>query len=293
MEPRAIVPLLIQISTMLIIFSIGLRSRWGDLGYALARPRLLMRGFVAVYVAVPVTAFVAASLLPMNEQIKIGIVAMALSPLTPLVAGRMLKVGADTSYVIGVYVGLLMLAIVAVPATLAIATAITGGSASIGMGAVAWLVVCTILLPLVAGTVLAGLVPAAAPSFAKVATIAGYLMLAVMAGLILYLAGDRIVGLVGNGTILAIALAELSGLAAGHVLGGPAPGQRMALALAAASRHPGLAVLMVRENFDDPSTILAAVLLYLVVGAIVSAIYVRLMSRRLPREQVSRAAISG
>jgi BASS family bile acid:Na+ symporter len=229
----------------------------------------------------------------MNEQIKIGIVAMALSPLTPLVAGRMLKVGADTSYVIGVYVGLLMLAIVAVPATLAIATAITGGSASISVGAVAWLVVCTILLPLVAGTVLAGFVPAAAPSFAKVATIAGYLMLAVMAGLILYLAGDRIVGLVGNGTILAIALAELSGLAAGHVLGGPAPGQRMALALAAASRHPGLAVLMVRENFDDPSTILAAVLLYLVVGAIVSAIYVRLMSRRLAREQVSRAAISG
>ncbi|HEY5724194.1 MAG TPA: hypothetical protein VIT45_17930 [Allosphingosinicella sp.] len=293
MEPRLLVPYIIQISVILIVFSIGLRSRWGDLGYAVARPSLLMRGFVAVYVAVPATAFVAASLLPMEAPIKIGIVAMALSPLAPLVAGKMLKAGPHSSNVVGVYVALLMLALIAVPATLELVTAITGGSARIAVADVTWLIATSILLPLLVGVALAGLVPAAAPMIAKIAAIAGYLMLGLMVVLILYLAAGRLMGLVGNGTLLAIVLAELAGLAAGHFLGGPHIGQRVALAEAAASRHPGLAVLMVQENYENSSTMLAAVLLYLVVGIVVTAIYVRLMGPRLAIERASEAALSG
>lgn len=293
MEPRSLVPYIIQISILLIVFSIGLRSRWGDLGYAVARPSLLMRGFVAVYVAVPATAFIAASLLPMETPIKIGIVAMALSPLAPLVAGKMLRAGPHSSNVVGVYVALLMLGLIAVPVTLELVTAITGGSARIGVAQVTWPIASSILLPLLMGVALAGLLPAAAPMIAKIATIAGYLMLGLMVVLILYLAAGRILGLVGNGTLLAIVLAELAGLAAGHLLGGPDLGQRVALAEAAASRHPGLAVLMVRENYENSSTMLAAVLLYLVVGIVVTTIYVRLMRRRLEIERASEAALSG
>ena len=283
MEPREIVALLIQVSTMLVVFAIGLQSRWSDLGYALARPRLLLRGFVAVYVAVPVTAFVAALLLPIEPAVKIGIVAMGLSPLTPLVPGKMLKAGADTSYVIGVYVGLLMLATVMVPATLVIVTAITGGTARIGVGAITWLVVSSILLPLVTGIFVATLAPAVAPLISRAAAITGFVAVLIVMALILIMAGGRIVAAMGNGTVLAIVLAVLAGLAAGHLLGGPALAQRSALAQAAASRHPGIAALMVQQNFESQPAILAAVLLYLLVGTLVCALYVRWVGKRPPR----------
>lgn len=286
---RAYLPLLLQISTMLLIFAIGLQSRWSDLGYAIARPRLLVRGFVAVYVAVPATAFAAAMLLPIEPAVKVGIVAMGLSPLAPLAPGKMLKVGADISYVIGVYVGLLMLATVVVPATLEIVTAISGGDAHIGVRTVTGLVVGTVLIPLLIGIFLGTYLPNAAPRIARIASFVGYLMLVAILALILIFAGGRILALIGDGTLLAIVLASLAGLVTGHVLGGPDMSQRIALSQAAAARHPGLAALLVNQNFENQPAMLAAVFLYLLVGVLVSALYLKWARPRQPEAKARQA----
>ena len=290
MDPSTIFSVLIQISTMLIILSIGLQSRWRDLVHALERPRLLCRGFVAVYAAVPLAAFAAASLLPLEPAVKVGIVAMALSPLAPLAANKMIAAGAGTSYVVGMYVGLLMLAVPVVPASLALLTAITGGTASIRPGAVALLLTTTVLLPLLAGIFMAGLVPAAARRIAPVVRVVALAALILLIGLIVIAAHRQILELVGNGTLLAIVTAEAAGLACGHILGGPDPRQRMALAQAAATRHPGLAVLMIQESFEIDPAMLAAVLLYLVVGMAISALYLRWARGHLAAVPESRAA---
>jgi BASS family bile acid:Na+ symporter len=50
------------------------------------------------------------------------------------------------------------------------------------------------------------------------------------------------ISLVGNGTILALGAFTLAGLAAGHLLGGPNRDDCTVLALATASRHPGVAL---------------------------------------------------
>ena len=284
MEPSTIFSALIQISTMLIIFSIGLRSRWRDLVHAVERPSLLFRGFVAVYVAVPVAAFAAALVLPLEPAVKVGIVAMALAPLAPLAPSKMIDVGADTSYVVGMYVGLLMLAVPVVPATLALLTAITGGTASVRPGAIALLLVTTVLLPLLAGIFLASLAPGAARRMSAVVRIVAIVALSILIGLIVIAAHSQLLELVGNGTLLAIVAAETVGLACGHMLGGPDPRQRMALAQAAATRHPGLAVLMIQHSFEIDPAMLAAVLLYLVVGMVISALYLRWARGRLAAE---------
>ncbi len=275
MDRSTIFSALIQISTMLIIFSIGLRSRWRDLIHALERPNLLFRGFVAVYVAVPIAAFVAAMLLPLEPAVKVGIVAMALSPLAPLAPSKMIDAGADTSYVVGIYVGLLMLAVPVVPATLALLTTITGGTASIRPGTVAMLLLTTVLLPLLAGIFLAGLAPAAARRMAPIVRAVALVALVVLIGAIVTAAHRQLLELIGNGTLLAIVTAQLVGLACGHMLGGPDPRRRMALAQAAATRHPGLAVLMIQQSFEIDPAMLAAVLLYLVVGMVISPLYAR------------------
>jgi BASS family bile acid:Na+ symporter len=291
MDFKTIIPDLILMSTMLLIFSVGLQSRWRDLAYVLKRPSLLCRGFVAVYVAVPLAAFAAVMLLPIEPAIRLSIVAMALSPLAPFAPGKMLQTGAGGSFAIGMYVGLLLLAAPAVPATLMLAAAIAGGTASIRVGTIAWLVATSILLPLLAGMAMRRFAPAAAPRLSKIASTVAMLSLAALIALILIAVHGQILGLVGNGTMLAIVLTELAGLVCGHMLGGPDPRRRMALAQAAASRHPGIAVLMIRQNFEIDPRMLAAVLLYLVLGMVVSALYVRWARRRLPENRPVKEAL--
>jgi BASS family bile acid:Na+ symporter len=289
MDLKAAIPDLILISTMLLIFSVGLQSRWRDLAHILVRPILLFRGFVAVYVAVPVVGFAAAMLLPIEPAIRVCIVAMALSPLAPFAPGKMLQSGVGRSYVVGMYVGLILLAAVAVPATLLLVAAVAGGTASIRIGSILWLVATTILLPLLAGMTFGSFALARAQRVAQIVSVAATLTLAILVSLILVADHAQILGLIGNGTMVAIVLAELAGLACGHVLGGPDPRRRIALAQAAASRHPGIAVLMLRQNFEIDSRMLAAVLLYLVLGMVVSTLYVRWARRRLPEDRTAEA----
>src|SRR5262249_45236916 len=74
----------------------------------------------------------------------------------------------------------------------------------------------------------------------------------------------------GNGTLLAIVVFVMVGVAVGHLLGGPDLSERSTLALATASRHPGLAVTIAAINYPGQRrNVVAVVLLYLVVKAIV------------------------
>jgi BASS family bile acid:Na+ symporter len=275
MDPKTFLPIVIQISTMLIIVSVGLRSRWSDLGHIFNRPAILLRGVIAVYVAVPLTAFAAAMLLPVEPAVGVSIVAMALSPLAPMAPGKMLEAGTGTSYAVGMYVALMILAVVAVPPLLMLMGMVAGGGSTIRPGVIAWLVLTGVILPLLAGLCVGSFAPAAARRLAGPVSAAAMATLAILVVLIIVAVHAEILGLVGNGTLLAIALAELAGLACGHWLGGPDPARRMALAQAAASRHPGLAVLMIGQNYEVERRTLAAVLLYLVVGIVLSACYAR------------------
>ena len=86
--------------------------------------------------------------------------------------------------------------------------------------------------------------------------------------------------LVGNGTGLAFATFVAVGLAIGHLLGGPAPANRTSLAISTASRHPGIALALAQANFPAEKLVLAALLLYLLINAIVSIPYILWIKRR-------------
>ena len=65
-----------------------------------------------------------------------------------------------------------------------------------------------------------------------------------------------------------------------HWRGGPGAANRMALAMAAASRHPGIAGLIVHHTFDDQRAMLA-VLLFLLNSVVISAAYRAWHERRI------------
>ena len=84
---------------------------------------------------------------------------------------------------------------------------------------------------------------------------------------LLVVAWQALLVLIGNGGLFVMALFVAAGLAAGHTLGAPNQGDRTALALATASRHPGLAIAIARNNFPDYLTLVAgAVITYLLLS---------------------------
>lgn len=96
---------------------------------------------------------------------------------------------------------------------------------------------------------------------------------------ILFNALPAIPPLIGNGTVIAIIIFILIGLAAGHSLGGPDPDDRTVLALSTVSRHPGIAIAIAHINFPEQKLALAAIVLYLLVNAVVTILYLKSRKR--------------
>jgi bile acid:Na+ symporter, BASS family len=276
---KSLVPLLIQLSLMLVVASVGMQARWRDLTGVFNQPRLLFRGIVAVHVVVPAVALLMVLLLPMAPIVKVGIFIMAASPLAPFVPGKMIKTGADTSYAIGLCVALMSLAVIIVPATLGLVSWYFQRELSAPVGPIAMLIFTSVLLPLVAGLFIGTFFPHWSRWFAPAARIFSIVVLLPVIVLFLYSAGSQIIAVIGNGTLLATFVAVAAGLAAGHWLGGPEPANRVALALATATRHPGIAALIVHANYQDKRAMMAVVL-FLLNSVIVSALYKGLMARR-------------
>ena len=282
MSIQALLPLIVQASLALIVASVGLQAQWRDLQCVVRRPGVLLRAILAVNLVVPLVAVLALLALPVEPAVKAGIVIMAVSPLAPLAPGKMLKAGAGQSIVVGLYFTLIVIAVLLVPATLALLSWMFGVEATLPVGIIAGFVFSTVLLPLAVGLLIATLLPRHAAALARWAYILGMLILLPLVIAIVWRTGSQLLGLFGDGTVAAIVVTVAAGLAAGHLLGGPDPANRMALAAAAATRHPGIAALVANRNFDDRRVMLA-VILFLLVSILVSAVYEAWAKRRIGR----------
>lgn len=264
--------LTLQTSLVLALVAVGLQSRWSDLTYALSRPVLVLRAVVAVNLIVPLVAVLLVELFPLEPVVKAGIILMAVAPLAPAVPARMLKVGATTSFTVGLYVVLVLLSIIIVPVTLAILSRIYPVDVHFTAAAAARLAISSILMPLVIGIVVGTFFPAIAKRALKPARIlssAGLLLCLVLITIMMW---DEMTALLGNGALLVILLTIAAGLLAGHVLGGPERNDRAALSAAAALRHPGIAGAIIAENFAGVG-IEAVTMLFLLAAVLTTASY--------------------
>lgn len=269
---QALIPVLFSASLMAMVFSFGLDATPADLGFLIRRPNLLTRALLAICVIVPACALLVVALSPMNVIAKAGILIMAASPVPPLVPGKELKLGGRKSYIYGLYAAISLLAIITVPLTVAIFAAFYQRDVSIALMAIARNVSVSVLAPLCAGLAVAHWFPRFASS-AKAWVFKTSLALLFAAALPLLISvWPGFLRLAGDGALFGMAVVVAVALAAGHWLGGPDPRDRVALALATATRHPGIALLIVGANTQNKD-VSAAVLLYLVVSLVVAAPY--------------------
>lgn len=278
MTPQQVVGILAQVALFSIVASFGLQAHARDVREAFRQTGLIAKGILAVNVVVPAAAILMCSILPIDPAVRIGIIIMAVSPLAPLVPGKMLKGGLDASAAVGLYVALILAAVLIVPATVKLLSDIYPADASISVAAVARLVGVGVLLPLGVGLALATWAPNFARRAAPIASVGGSVAILILVLLILFKEGREILDLVGDGSVFAIAVTVAVGVAAGHLLGRPSPANSNALAMAAAVRHPGIATLIANANFSDRRVVLAAVL-FLLTSVVVTACYQRWLLR--------------
>jgi bile acid:Na+ symporter, BASS family len=269
-----LIGLLLQGSIMLMVVAVGLQGHWRDVTYAWRRPDLLWRGFAAVNLIVPATATLLCLVMPIDWLTKVAIMLMAVSPLAPFAPGKMLKAGADTAFVNGLYVVLMVAAIVIVPATIALLNLIAPQPVQVPDGKLAALIVMSVLVPLAVGLAIASAWPSFAKRAAPVARWIGSAILVPVVLLFIVRNAGALASLIGDGSVITIVAVVGAGILGGHWLGGRSIEHRAAMAQAAATRHPGIAAIIAQRNFDDPQVVMA-IALFVLISVILCAIYTR------------------
>ena len=265
----ALLPWALKLSVAALILAIGMGSRPADLLYLWRRPGLLLRSLLAMYLLVPLAAVALVRLLPMTPGLKAALLVLAVSAGAPLLP-RKLGTLDSGAYVFSLLVLSSLLAIVAVPAWVGLLARYFGVETELAPLTVALLMAKAFLLPLGLGLGLSALFPRWASQVAgRLMALAGAL-LAFSALLLLALHLEVFPALRWEGGVAMASMLALA-LAIGHLCGGPLPDDRTALAVACATRHVGIAVL-VAGAFPGPRT-LVLMTGYLLASAVVCLPY--------------------
>ncbi len=254
-----------------VMFDLGLAVVPGEFRAVLRPPGLLTRALFAVLVAVPCMVWLVCRVFDLSRPVEIGMMLMAIAPGAPFALRNSLGAGGHPAFAPVLQIGLAFAAIVSMPLWILGLDEYYAGTASVDPRHLARQVMVAQLLPLALGMLarwrFEGLVARLEPALRQVGS--GLLgLLLVLALLDVYQtvldAGPRVA--------VAIVVATLLALAAGHLLGGPAAGTRTATAISSASRNAGLALLVATLNHAS-AAIVATVLAYFVLSASTVVVY--------------------
>ena len=274
--------LALMVSIMLTVFGLGLTATFQDATYLLRRPVLLAKAFVSMNIVMPVIATLVAVTFNLPQVVNVALVAMAISPVPPIIQKKQLTAGGRMDYVVGLMVAMSLLAIVFVPLVVLLVDHVFDRQAMLAPRVVAKIMLLTVLAPLLAGLVVRKLFPAMEKASSTIMGAAGIMLLVGMVPLLIGL-WPSLRPLLGNGTVLVMMGLAVIGLAVGHFLGGPRAADRTALAISTASRHPAVALAVTTSGTAagaiETEPALAIILLYLLVAMVVCIPYQKWFAR--------------
>jgi BASS family bile acid:Na+ symporter len=289
MDLKQLIVWAFQASILATVLGFGLKATVGDLLYLIRQPSVLARSLLAMFVVMPLIAVLLARAFDFSHTVEVALIALAISPLPPLIPNKLTQPDDRPSNAIALTATIGLLSIAIVPLLVELLARYAGRPVTASPRTVATVVVTMVLLPLVAGIILRAAWPALAERIEPLVSTVGSVLLRVAALALLVTALPAMWALIGNGTLIAIAIFVLAGLAAGHVLGGPDADGRTMLALAAASRHPAIAFAIASANFPE-ERFGATILLYLLMSALAGVPYT-LLQRKKARDVEAAAAI--
>jgi len=280
MSVAQLVKIAILLSVMLIVLGFSLLATWRDATSLFRNPSQLLRSLLAMNVLLPLFAAISVALVVLRPPVAIALITLSVSPVPPFLPKKQLKLVAHREYVYGLLGASSLLSIVLAPMTVALIGLVFSREASIAPAAIARVIALTVLVPFVLGLIIQRRVPTFAVRASPVASKTGIALLVAAIVPVLITMWSAMISLIGDGTLLAIIAFIVVGLAVGHLLGGPDPDDRAVLALATATRHPGVALVIAAGISPGEKLVAPALMLYLLVSAIASAPYIMWRKRQ-------------
>jgi BASS family bile acid:Na+ symporter len=262
-----------QISILCTVFGFGLKTTVEGLLYPWRRPSLLVRSLLAVFVIMPVVAIVLTRVFDFRRTVEIALIALAISPVPPLLPKREAKAGGRQAYGLGLMALLALLSIVIVPLAVHLLAQYFDRPLAMAPGAIARIVLVMTFLPLVAGMAVRALSPGTADRIVRPVEVLAVVLLTLAALALLAGTWRAVWEAVGDGTVVGIVAFAAAGLLVGHLLGGPDRAEAVVLAVSSATRHPVIALTVAASNFPD-ERFGGTILLYVIVSAVVAIPYV-------------------
>jgi BASS family bile acid:Na+ symporter len=259
MDPATIVKLLIIGGIVLNVISIGVRAQPRDALYMLHHPDQAGRALLAMFVLVPAFVLLLAYVLELSRPVAALLLALSVAPMPPLLSKKEVEAGGGNDYAIGLQVLATLVSLIAVPLMLFIASRVFGRSLVLDIGSVAKVLAITVAAPLAIGMALGTMFPAARAPVGTWASRIGWIALGIGALVLVAARWPDIVGQLGGGTLLLTVVVVGFALFAGHRLGGPDSGNRRALAITCAARHPGVGITIAAGLFPAESAAIQGV----------------------------------
>ena len=232
--PEWLLTAVIAVTVFTVMFGIGVGVTTAELRRVWQSPGPMLRGLFSVLVAVPVLAVVIARAFDLSRAAEIGIVLMAISPGAPVALRRSLAAGAHAAFAPGLQISVALLAVASMPLWIAALNEFYAGQARIDPRDVMRQVFIAQLLPLGVGIALRHFGGTLAARIEPAVRRAGTVLLIVAVVLVLAELWRPLYE-AGAATIAAMVLTTAAALAAGHLLGGPAPTTRTAVAITSAA----------------------------------------------------------
>jgi len=270
--------LLIVASIALSVISLAMRARAADVTYLLRNPGLGLRAFVSMYVAVPAVALAIALAFELHPGVKIALLVLSLSPVPPLLPKKQHKAGGGDAYITGLLVAAALVSLVAMPVGLHLLGTVFDRDVHVSTAGIAKTLAITIAIPTLLGFAGQKLLGTRAARISEIIGKTAMAMLLVGALVVLVLEAPALWRLVGSGTLLALTGMIVAGLSAGYLLG-TTRSNRAALALASATRHPGVAMGVIGAAHADEKQALVAILIFVLLNVIVGVFFLKIIHR--------------
>jgi bile acid:Na+ symporter, BASS family len=285
-----VVKLLVGVAVPLAALATGLRAARVDPLWLERRPGLLLRALFTILVLVPVGAVLFLEAIRAAPVVKAGltiaVVAIGIGP--PAAFKRSAKHEQAIAFEIGLNVVLLMLAIVYLPAVVAVHGMIFHHHLRLEPGAVARVVLTRALGPLLIGALTAKLAPRAVAPIARYAGIFVQAALLLVVGVALIASAPALIHLGAHAWLTCAALGA-GEILVGHVTGGPGLETRRVLAAFSAMRFPALALLLAAVA-PRGKEFIPVILAYVITSFALLAVYDGLISARERRRPLTTAA---
>jgi len=253
----------------------------------LRRPAQLFRDLLAILILVPAWVLALVLILPVPQLVRGGLIiatlAVGIGPMASM--KRMGPKAQAAPEALELNIVVLVISLVFVPLAFASLAALFHRDVSLGVGAVAKVVLVKALIPLLLGLGAARMFPRFAasrgPLLMKIVNIA----LLVLVAIALVVSWRRMIAIGAVGWIVCAA-AAVGSLIIGHLLGGPDPSSRTVVAAASVMRFPALALALALVA-PAGKRLLPVVLAYVVLALVSVTVYGAIMSRRQRRKPAS------